>query len=242
MLLTLYVWLFLFSCIYTCVSLMHLVSKRPKDSPGTEVTDSCKLLSGCWVLNPDSLQEQVLLSTKAFLQPSLLFIMPKPRLLETHHVAGDDLNSWPFYLWLSSAGTWYHSDLNLCIDCFNSHGSFSTQSSLLPLPIFSYFMSKIMLVPKTFQHLLSWVPISPSVTEAWQLTDSSLESSLESTLWDSMHQSGPASSFSVSSMKHRAEGLLFTAVSSVLAAASCQHHVINPICVGDRGHQESVPI
>ena len=131
MLLTLYVWLFPFSCMSTCVPLMYLVSTRPKDSPGTELTDSCKLLRGCWVLNPDRLQEQVLFTTKAFLQPPLLFIMSKPGLLETHHVAGDDLNSWPFYLCLSSAGTWYHSDLNLCTDCFNSHCSFSTQSSLL---------------------------------------------------------------------------------------------------------------
>lgn len=85
---------------------MYLVSTRSKDSPGTEVTDSCKLLSGCWVLNPDPLQEQqVLLTTKAFLQPPLLFIMQKPRLLETHYVAGEDLSSWPFYLCLSSVGT-----------------------------------------------------------------------------------------------------------------------------------------
>jgi hypothetical protein len=44
-------------------------------SPGTGVTDSCELSCGCWELNPDSLEEQlVLLTTESSLQPLGFYI------------------------------------------------------------------------------------------------------------------------------------------------------------------------
>lgn len=62
-------------CVFACMSLCTTCVQEPAEarSPGTGVTDSCKLPHGWWELNPDPLQEQpVLLAPEPFLQPLFL--------------------------------------------------------------------------------------------------------------------------------------------------------------------------
>ena len=47
----------------TCIQ-YPLMPKNGTRSPGTEVTGVCKLLHGCWEMNPGSVQEQVLLTAE----------------------------------------------------------------------------------------------------------------------------------------------------------------------------------
>jgi hypothetical protein len=60
---------------FICMSARHVCStytiqKRETESPGTGVTDNCKLLCVCWELSPRPLEEQpVLFVAELSLQP-----------------------------------------------------------------------------------------------------------------------------------------------------------------------------
>jgi hypothetical protein len=55
--------------LLTCMSVYHMHAMCPRkpegdgESLGPGVTDGCKLLCGCWDLNPGPLEEQLILFT-----------------------------------------------------------------------------------------------------------------------------------------------------------------------------------
>lgn len=63
--------------MYVCVLCACLVPKEARGrigSPGTEITEGCELLCGCWELNPDSLEEQPVTLTMIHLPKPLKFL------------------------------------------------------------------------------------------------------------------------------------------------------------------------
>ena len=64
-------------CAFRCFAWIYLY--EGVGSPGTRVTDSCKLPCGCWELNTGPLEEQpALLNAEPFLQPNIkdLYVLP----------------------------------------------------------------------------------------------------------------------------------------------------------------------
>lgn len=62
-----------FAYMYVCEPQACLIPEKGVRFPGPGVMDGCGLSCGFCDLNPGSLQEQVCLSSEAFLQPSLRF-------------------------------------------------------------------------------------------------------------------------------------------------------------------------
>ena len=58
--------------MYVCVPYACQMSREAEEdirSPGTGITDGCKLLCGYWEVNPGPLEQLVLFTTEPSLQP-----------------------------------------------------------------------------------------------------------------------------------------------------------------------------
>lgn len=70
---TLFHFRFIYMHILPCSCLAPSEVRRGHEIPGTGVRDSCKLLCGCWELNPSPLEKQPVLTTEPSLAPVVYF-------------------------------------------------------------------------------------------------------------------------------------------------------------------------